>query len=440
MPGAGSGSTGSPPLSATPAQTEVTSSAPGATDQLDFELSPRAQVVVRRLSWRVMLVLIGAALGTLVIVQTVRQLQTFLSILVISLFMSFAIEPGVNWFARHGWKRGLATGAIFVGILLGVIILTALLVPAIVSGVRGIIQSFPDWLEKVSKFAKDCCGVDVSQVRLLDAVQKVGANVAHYAANIAGNLLGIGASFFGAVFKWATIGLFTFYMVAEGPQFRRTVLRFFRPERQERILFVWTTAIEKTGAYFYSRLLLAIINGTGMYIVLRVLGVPFAAPLAVFCGVVAEFIPTVGTYIGGAPPVLVALLSQPTDALWVLAYILVYQQIENYFLAPKLTAKTMNLHPAVAFGSAFVGGALGGILAAFLALPAAAVIQAAIGAYVDRYQVIDSELTSDAPTPAPPRAPGRLRLWSRRRKASDGDPNANAPPPDPSGPDRPPDP
>jgi len=87
---------------------------------------------------------------------------------------------------------------------------------------------------------------------------------------------------------------------------KRAILSRMRPERQERVLFVWEKAIEQTGGYFYSRLLLSVINGFGMYLVLRLNNVPFAAPLAIFEGIVAEFIPIVGTYIGGAAPILVA--------------------------------------------------------------------------------------------------------------------------------------
>ena len=155
------------------------------------------------------------------------------------------------------------------------------------------------------------------------------------------------------------------------------------------MLFIWEQAIEKTGGYFYSRLLLAVINGTGMYITLRVFSVPFAAPLAIFEGLVAEFIPIVGTYIAGAAPVFVALLSSPAAGIAALAYVLIYQQIENYFLSPRLTAKTMALHPALAFAAALIGGSLGGILTAFLALPVAGVIQAAIVEYGKRYAVVE---------------------------------------------------
>jgi predicted PurR-regulated permease PerM len=170
-------------------------------------------------------------------------------------------------------------------------------------------------------------------------------------------------------------------------------------------LFVLEQAISQTGGYFYSRLLLAVINGIGMYIALRLNNVPFAAPLAIFEGVVAEFIPIVGTYIGGAVPILVAFLTSTPAGIWALGYVVVYQQIENYLLSPKLTAKTMDLHPAVAFGAALIGASLGGILFAFLALPVAGVIQAAVTEWSHPYEVVETgddgiEVASDE-DPAP---------------------------------------
>jgi predicted PurR-regulated permease PerM len=103
--------------------------------------------------------------------------------------------------------------------------------------------------------------------------------------------------------------------VAQGPELRRVICGALPPEYQHRVLFVWDKAIDKTGGYFYSRLLLAAINGTGMYITLRVFGVPLAAPLEVFEGVVSEFIPIVGTYIAGAAPIGVAFLVSPVAGI-----------------------------------------------------------------------------------------------------------------------------
>jgi predicted PurR-regulated permease PerM len=132
-----------------------------------------------------------------------------------------------------------------------------------------------------------------------------------------------------------------------------------------------------------------------MFLVLWIRNVPFAAPLAVFEAAVATFIPAVGTYIGGAGPVLGALLVSPLDAIIALAWIIVYQQIENYLLAPKLTARTMDVSAPIAFAAALIGGALGGFLFAFLSLPVAGIIQSVIRSYGHRYDVVDEAMARD---------------------------------------------
>ena len=173
------------------------------------------------------------------------------------------------------------------------------------------------------------------------------------------------------------------------------------------------------GGYLYSRLLLALINGVLMYITLKVLGVPYALPLAMLSALIAEFIPIVGTYIGGALPLLVALAEQgPTAAIVVLIEIVVYQQVENYFLSPRISAKTIELNPGVAFGAAMAGGAVGGFVGAFFALPIAATIQSFLSEYSTSYVVPESALTKiDAPPSDPPKGDGRR--WRRGRSSRD---------------------
>ena len=361
----------------------------------DAGLPPWAPHLIRTVSLRLILVLIVAAIGTVAALGLLGQLTGFLTIVVTALFLSFAIEPGVNWFAARGWRRGSATGLIFLIVFLAIIGLLALVIPAVATGFRQLIASAPHLVDTFVKFANRF-GLHLTAAKITEQIQSNSKTLAGSAANLASNLFGLTASILAGIFHWATVALFTFYIVAEGPHLRRVICGKLPPQRQEDVLFIWEQAIEKTGGYFYSRLLLAVINGTGMYITLRVFNVPFAAPLAIFEGVVAEFIPIVGTYIAGVAPLLVALLTSLGAGIGALAYILIYQQIENYFLSPRLTARTMNLHPAIAFGAALIGGALGGVLAAFLALPAAGVIQAAVQEYGGRrYAVVESGLTTD---------------------------------------------
>jgi len=384
----------------------------------DGSMPPWLPDAIKLAGKRLGFALFAAGISILVFLYLVDQLSSFLTMIGIALFLSFALEPAVDYLAARGWKRGAATGLIFLILFGAIVLLIALIVPAVISGFSQLVQNAPALVDRLSNWLRPL-GIKLSTDELIQKLQENAQQVISSATNVAGTVFGIASSLIGGLFRWATIGLFTFYLVAQGPQFRRALLSRMRPERQTRVLFVWEQAIQQTGGYFYSRLLLAVINGSGMYLTLRLTNVPFAAPLAIFEGLVAEFIPIVGTYIGGAVPILVAFLAataglaSPAAGFWAVGYVLVYQQIENYILSPRITAKTMSLHPAVAFAAALIGGALGGLFMAFLALPVAGVIQASVKEWSKSYDVVGDVLT--APKAVPVRERLRMRVRSRFR-------------------------
>ena len=316
--------------------------APGPASSSRDAFAPWSRAFLRHAALWLMAAIAGGLVLAGIADSLLHRLAGFLQIILISLFLSFAIEPAVGYLAKRGWHRGAATGLVFLAVLMMIAGLIALLIPAIVTGTHQLIAALPDLVHNLARYLKPL-GIRVDQVNIEDQMRKYGNQLLTGAGTLLGGIVRVATGIVSGVFQALAIALFTFYMAAQGPQMRRTVCSRFRPDRQRRILFIWEQAIEQTGGYFYSRLLLAVINGALMYAVLRWRGVPFAAPLALFEGVVSEFIPIVGTYIAGAVPVLVALLYDPVDALIVLIWILLYQQIENYILSPRLTAKTMDL-------------------------------------------------------------------------------------------------
>jgi predicted PurR-regulated permease PerM len=148
----------------------------------------------------------------------------------------------------------------------------------------------------------------------------------------------------------------------------------------------------------------------------QAIGTQAPVAMALWVGVISQFLPVVGTYIAGALPVLVQFVDSPPKALLILIFVIIYQQIENYLLLPRITARTMDLHPAIAFGSAIAGGAVLGAVGAILAIPAAAMAQAVLSNLGERHEVVESHLTT-----AQPRKPPSRRARLRRLQAGNPD-------------------
>ena len=341
--------------------------------------------------------------------QVVRALRELLVLVLISFFLSIALEPGVNYLAGKGWRRGLATGLIFLILILVAGLFVGLMVPLVVNQVSHLVSNLPGYVDEAAKFAKRF-GIDLSSDRIRSALSGANSNLQRIATDVAGSMFGVGAALLKTVFQLLTIGLFTFYMTADGPRLRRAVLSALPARRQHEVLWVMDVAISKTGGYFYSRILLAAISTAVAWGAFAVIGVPYTLALALWMGLVSQFVPVVGTYIGGFLPLVVAVIESPPKGIAVLAYIVAFQAIENYVLAPKVLSHTMSLHPAIAFATAIAGGTLLGVPGALMALPVAATVQAFISTYLRRHEVVESRLTFDPRAPAAEPSSGAAQL------------------------------
>src|SRR4051794_4478197 len=348
------------------------------------------------------------------------RLSDLILMLVVALFLSFALEPAVDWLAQRGWRRGSATGLVLFLLFLATALFLGAIGKLVVDQVTQLIDQAPQKAESVEKWINSTFGTHLSSDQINEEFSKPDGPIRTFATKLAGNALGFSLSAVGVVFQFFTILLFTFYLVADGPRFRRTVCSFLTPDRQREVIANWEVAIQKTGGYLYSRLLLGILSAIFHYLAFTIIGVPYAIALAVFVGLVSQFVPVIGTYIAGAFPALIALAVDPIDAVWVVAFAFGYQQIENYLFAPRITARTMSLHPAVAFGSVIAGGGLFGPIGALLALPAAALLQAIGSTYIDRHEVIDTHMTAEPDRPH--RGRWRRFIAAVRHHGSEPDP------------------
>jgi len=339
--------------------------------------------------WRI----IGAILVTMLALWVVGEASHLLVMLALSFFFSLALQPAVLRLTnRYGWKRGSAVGVIYLAGIVGVVLMLLVLIPAIVDLAQAIGAHASEWVANVATWAEDTFGITVSEsVTGGEWTDSLDDEIIEWAqGGGVASILGVAGTSLGLIFDMATIAMFTFYFTADAERLQRTVLALVKPENQYRVGWTWNQAVIQTGGYFYSRMLLMVINGFGFFITMVIVGVPvgLSIPLALIAGFIAAFIPAIGTYLGSAIPIAVTLgISGLIPALVVLAYALIYQQIENYWLSPKISSKTMTLNGAVAFGAALAGGAIAGPLGAFVALPVAALITSLISNFVTHYDV-----------------------------------------------------
>lgn len=342
------------------------------------------RVFVRR-TLVVALVLLGVAAA----LWLAFSLRNILFMVFVAVFVTVAFEPPVHFLNQRGWRRGTATGVVFLAALvLGIVFIWAV-APLFVEQFQRLIDAIPDVVESFLVFLQEDLGFDLSETDPAEVGRNILNSIQGVAGGVFGGLLGLVGSAFSFLLFATTVALFAFYMIAELPQLQRTVLSFMPEDEQRRALRIWNVAVEKMGGYIYSRLILAVLSAAFTAIFLTFLDVPFAVSLGIWVGVLSQFLPVVGTYLAAILPALVALTFNgwPT-MLWVILYFVAYQQVENYVISPRITKRTMEIHPAISVAAILIGATLMGGIGVILALPMAGIIQAIVAESRKAYDVV----------------------------------------------------
>jgi len=346
-------------------------------------------------------------LAALVTRELFHQLSNFLLLVLISIFLAFAIEPGVNRLAKRGWRRGSGTLLIIFGVITFIGVFLGAVGTLVGSQVADVLKNSEMYVNDTVDFVNDTFSANIDPAEVNASIADPKGPVQKFIKNQQGKVISLSVNALGAALQLLTIVLFTFYFVADGPRLRRVICSRLPEDKQRAVLRTWDLAIAKTGGYLYSRALLALVSAFFHWIAFQAIGTPAPIAMALWVGIVSQFLPVVGTYLAGVLPLLLTFFDSPIKALLVVGFVLVYQQLENYLISPRITARTLHVHAAVAFGSAIVGGAILGPVGAVLALPAAAMAQALIGSWGPRHDVVDDDLVR---MPAP-----RVKRAMRKR-------------------------
>ena len=329
------------------------------------------------------------------LLQFIGLTGNFLMMLLIAWLVSIAMEPAVSWFESKGKRRGLGAGIVLIGLILFLNLFFATLGGLMFSQLSAAVAAAPEVITSAIAWLNNSFDLNLDSEKLLNQLNINSADTTSLATNLAGGLLSVISSVFTFLFDFLTIMVFAFYFSADAHRVRRSIASWLPAEKQKIFVTVWEIAVKKTGGFVISRVLLASISAVAHSIFFAMIGVPYWLPMGIFAGLAGQFVPSVGTYIGIIFPALFSLGEDPLIVVWIILFASVYQQIENYVLGPRISRRTMDLHPAIGLGSAFVGVALFGAIGAFIGVPIVAGVIAVASTYGKRHELI-SELNVDA--------------------------------------------
>jgi len=325
---------------------------------------------------RTILATIGLLLVTALLLYILVETRQILTWLVVALFFAVALYPLVGWFQRRvfrGKRRSLATLVVFllVFVVLAAIV-TAFAVPLSQEATK-IAGQLPKMIDD-ARNGKGPIGNLLERTNALQWVQDNQAKISKFASGLttpaAGVLSGVATGVTGTV----TVFVLAYLMVLEGPKVVDGFTGLFAPVTGERIRRVGGDCAKSVTGYISGNLLISVICGVLTYIVLLVMGVPFAGLVALFVGI-ADLIPLVGATIGGIVAVVAGFVHSVPAGIVVVVFFVVYQQLENHLLQPLVFARTVKVNPLTVIVAILVAVELAGILGALLAIPAASIIQ-----------------------------------------------------------------
>ncbi|MEY3557350.1 MAG: hypothetical protein RL374_56 [Actinomycetota bacterium] len=332
-------------------------------------------------------------IGTLVLRFTFHRLNTFLILMLVSLFIALALEPAVNKLVGKGRGRRASTGMLLLGLVFIVVTFVGAVGTIVGQQLADVLENSEQYVDDTVKILNDTFGFQIDAASVNERISDPKGPVQRFVDSQQDKAFDLSVQALGVLFQIFTVLLFSYYLVADGPRLRRSICSRLRPNQQRQVLDAWELAITKTGGYLYSRALLAVISSFFHWVAFQAVGIPAPVAMALWVGFVSQFLPVIGTYIAGVLPLVLTFIDSPVKALVIIGFIAVYQQLENYLFAPKVTARTLELHPALAFGGALVGSAVLGPVGAILALPAVAMGQALASSWGTRHEVIDDPLT-----------------------------------------------
>jgi predicted PurR-regulated permease PerM len=313
------------------------------------------------------------------------QVRTFIGWFVIALFLAAVLNPAVNWLQRRHrlMKRPLAIGLTYLALLVALLLVVGIFLPVLVDQINGFIKfvttaaNAPEGpTQYIKGLAKDN-GLGGLLQRFSDQLDELRKQLGGVLKNLLSSSGQIAVSVAGMIAALATVLTLTFFLLLGSERYVNAGVGLFPERHQPLVRRLFSRSAGAISGYITGNLAISVICGITTFIVLLLLGMPYAAPLALLVAVL-DLIPLVGATLGGALLVIVGLFVEPWKAVVLLVYIVVYQQAEGSVLQPLVYSKAVQLNGLVILVALLVGGQLLGIPGALLAIPVAEIIRIVI--------------------------------------------------------------
>jgi predicted PurR-regulated permease PerM len=336
-------------------------------------------------TWQVARTVAVALLTTAVVLGALFllwQVRTFIGWFVIALFLAAVLNPAVNWLQRRHrlLKRPLAIALTYLGLLVALLFVVGIFLPLLVDQLNGLINfvtaaaKAPEGpTEYIRGIAKQN-GLGGLLTTFSDQLAALRKQLGDVLRNLFASTGAIAVSIAGFVAALATVLTLTFFLILGSERYVNAGVGLFPEAHRPLMRRLLEQSAGAISGYITGNLAISVICGVVTFVVLVVLGMPYAAPLALLVAVL-DLIPLVGATLGGALLVIVGLFVEPWKALVLLVYIVVYQQVEGSVLQPIVYSKAVQLNGLVILIALLVGGQLLGIPGALLAIPVAEIIR-----------------------------------------------------------------
>jgi predicted PurR-regulated permease PerM len=311
--------------------------------------------------------------AVLFLLYTLYLVRNVLILVIVALFLAVGLDPAARKLEGLGLRRGHAIAAIFLSMLAFIAAFIWAVVPPLVSQVTDFATNLPDYIENIAE-QNPRVQEWIDDNEISQKLREATENVPSLISGSLGGILGFAGSVASTLFNTITILVLSIYFLMSLSEIRHGTMRLVPKSKRERTSRLLDPILEKIGGYIAGQITVALIAGVLAFIFLRIVGVPSPIALSLWVAI-AALIPMVGATLGAIPAVIVAFFDSTGLGVATLVWFIIYQQVENYVIAPRIMTKAVDISPAAVLLAALIGGSLLGFFGALMAIPTAAAIK-----------------------------------------------------------------